>query len=90
MTKIKTYRSSPTLLNSPRLPGLVCMRRLAVRTNCPTVAEKPARKALNGYAAAEMSRWSASLLVETQSQPALRARTPRATEARQRRDKALT
>ena len=25
------------------------MRRLAVRTNCPTVAEKPERKALNGY-----------------------------------------
>src|SRR4051812_12313769 len=36
------------LLNSPRFSGFVCMRRLAVRTNWPTVALKPERKALNG------------------------------------------
>jgi hypothetical protein len=29
--------------------SLVCMRREAVRTNWPTAALKPARKALNGY-----------------------------------------
>ena len=28
--------------------GLVCMRKLTVRTNWPTVAEKPERKALKG------------------------------------------
>jgi hypothetical protein len=28
---------------------LVCIRKLAVRTNWPTAAENPARKALNGY-----------------------------------------
>ena len=29
--------------------SLVCMRREAVRTNWPTAALKPLRKALNGY-----------------------------------------
>ena len=30
--------------------SLVCIRREAVRTNCPTAALKPDRKALNGCA----------------------------------------
>lgn len=29
--------------------SLVCIRRLAVRTNWPTAAEKPLKKALKGY-----------------------------------------
>lgn len=29
--------------------SLVCMRKEAVRTNCPTAALKPDRKALKGY-----------------------------------------
>lgn len=33
----------------PELPLVVCMRKLAVRTNWPTEAEKPLRKALKGY-----------------------------------------
>lgn len=33
----------------PEPPGVVCMRKLAVRTNWPTEAEKPLRKALKGY-----------------------------------------
>jgi hypothetical protein len=27
----------------------ICIRKLAVRTNCPTAAEKPERNALKGY-----------------------------------------
>lgn len=34
----------PTTLGA----GLVCIRKLAVKTNCPTAAEKPLRKALKG------------------------------------------
>lgn len=36
-------------------PLLVCMRRLAVRTNWPTAAQKPLRNALNGYTKTEQS-----------------------------------
>jgi hypothetical protein len=43
------YRSWEMLLNSERFSGFVWIRKLAVRTNWPTVALKPARKALNGY-----------------------------------------
>lgn len=43
------YLSCDTLLNSPLLSGFVWIRKLAVKTNCPTVAENPERKALNGY-----------------------------------------
>ena len=45
----ETYRSCETVLNSDLFSGFVWMRRLAVRTNWPTVALKPARKALKGY-----------------------------------------
>ena len=45
---IVTYLSLEILLKSDLLAGFVCMRRLAVSTNWPTVALKPARKALNG------------------------------------------
>jgi lauroyl/myristoyl acyltransferase len=44
-----THRSFETVLNSAAFSGLVCIRKLAVRTNCPTVALNPARNALNGY-----------------------------------------
>lgn len=44
----KTHRSFETVTNSVLFSGFVWMRRLAVRTNWPTVAEKPARKALKG------------------------------------------
>ena len=43
-----THRSFETVTNSVLFSGFVWMRRLAVRTNWPTVAEKPARKALKG------------------------------------------
>jgi hypothetical protein len=43
-----SYRSVDTLLNSAAFSGFVWMRRLAVRTNWPTVALKPERKALKG------------------------------------------
>jgi hypothetical protein len=46
---MSTHRSFETVLNSEAFSGLVCILKLAVRTNCPTVALKPARKALNGY-----------------------------------------
>ena len=36
------------LSKSALFSGLVCMRKLTVRTNWPTVAEKPERKALKG------------------------------------------
>lgn len=35
-------------LNSALFSGFVCTRKLAVRTNWPTVAENPERKALKG------------------------------------------
>ena len=43
-----TYRSGDTLLNSLELAVLVCILKLAVSTNWPTVAPKPERKALRG------------------------------------------
>jgi hypothetical protein len=43
-----TYRSFDILSNSALFSGFVWIRKLAVRTNCPTVALKPARKALKG------------------------------------------
>ena len=45
----RLYRSGLTLLNSALFSGFVWMRKLAVRTNWPTVALKPARKALKGW-----------------------------------------
>lgn len=42
------YLSCEIFSKSALFAGLVCMRRLAVRTNCPTVAPKPERKALKG------------------------------------------
>jgi hypothetical protein len=44
----QTYLSWEMLSNSALFSGLVCMRKLTVRTNWPTVAEKPERKALKG------------------------------------------
>ena len=44
-----SYLSSEVPRNSFSFSGFVCIRKLAVSTNCPTVAEKPARKALKGY-----------------------------------------
>lgn len=44
-----TYRSWLTLLNSALFCGLHWILRLAVSTNCPTVALNPDRNALNGY-----------------------------------------
>lgn len=44
-------------LNSLLFAGLVCMRNDAARTNWPTVALKPARKALKGFSL-HVSRWS--------------------------------
>lgn len=44
----RTYRSSLVAVNSALFSGFVWMRRLAVRTNWPTVAEKPDRNALKG------------------------------------------
>ncbi len=43
-----THRSCDTALNSARFSTFVWMRKLAVRTNWPTVALKPERKALKG------------------------------------------
>jgi len=43
------YLSCDILSNSALFSAFVCIRKLAVSTNCPTVAEKPDRKALNGY-----------------------------------------
>lgn len=40
--------SGDTSGNSALFAVCNCIRREAVKTNCPTVAEKPARKALNG------------------------------------------
>ena len=47
--KKKTNRSSDNPLNSFRFSLVVCIRRLTVNTNWPTVAEKPDRKALYGF-----------------------------------------
>lgn len=47
--KCETYRSCEMLWNSSLFAGFVCILKLAVRTNWPTVALKPARKALKGY-----------------------------------------
>ncbi len=47
--KSLTYLSCDTVLNSFLFSGLLCIRREAVRTNCPTVAPKPERNALKGY-----------------------------------------
>ncbi len=44
-----TYRSWLTLLNSALFCGLHWILKLAVSTNCPTVALNPDRNALNGY-----------------------------------------
>jgi len=44
-----SYLSSEVPRNSFSFSGFVCIRKLAVSTNCPTVAENPARKALKGY-----------------------------------------
>lgn len=43
-----TYRSGARPWKSSLFSALVCMRREAVRTNWPTVALKPDRKALKG------------------------------------------
>lgn len=45
----KTYLSGDTDGKSDLFPSAVWIRREAVRTNWPTVAEKPERKALKGY-----------------------------------------
>jgi hypothetical protein len=47
-TKSAKARSCEMLWNSTLFSGFVCMRRLAVSTNWPTVALKPERKALKG------------------------------------------
>ena len=47
-TKSANARSCEMLWNSALFSGLVWMRSEAVRTNWPTVALKPARKALKG------------------------------------------
>jgi hypothetical protein len=49
MVKGSTYLSWEMLSKSALFSGFVCMRKLTVRTNWPTVAEKPERKALKGY-----------------------------------------
>jgi len=46
---VTTYRSWLTLWNSALFCGLHWILKLAVSTNCPTVALKPDRNALNGY-----------------------------------------
>jgi len=46
--KSANARSFDTVLNSVAFSGFVWIRKLAVRTNWPTVAEKPERNALNG------------------------------------------
>lgn len=46
--KSANARSCEMLLNSAVFSGFVCMRSEAVRTNWPTVALKPERKALKG------------------------------------------
>jgi hypothetical protein len=38
----------PLLDPGPSSTELVCIRKLAVRTNCPTAAQNPLRKALKG------------------------------------------
>lgn len=45
----KTHLSSLVAENSALFSGFVWIRRLTVRTNWPTVAEKPDRKALKGW-----------------------------------------
>lgn len=47
-TRCETHRSSLIDRNCALFPGSVCIRSDAVSTNCPTVAPKPARNALNG------------------------------------------
>ena len=48
-TKSANARSCEIFSNSALFSGLVWMRSEAVRTNWPTVALKPERKALKGY-----------------------------------------
>lgn len=48
-TKSANARSCEMLSNSALFSGFVCMRSEAVRTNWPTVALKPERKALKGW-----------------------------------------
>lgn len=48
-TKSANARSCEMFSNSALFSGLVWMRREAVRTNWPTVALKPERKALKGW-----------------------------------------
>ena len=48
-TKSAKARSCEMLWNSTLFSGFVCMRKLAVSTNWPTVALKPDRNALKGY-----------------------------------------
>lgn len=50
-----TYRSWEMLSKSALFSGLVCMRKLTVRTNWPTVAEKPERNALKGCGGISLS-----------------------------------
>lgn len=45
---MESYRSGDTDGKSALLASVVWMRREAVRTNWPTVAENPDRKALKG------------------------------------------
>jgi hypothetical protein len=44
-----TYLSCDIFSKSALLSAFVCILKLAVSTNCPTVAEKPDRKALKGW-----------------------------------------
>ena len=48
-TKSANARSCEILSKSALFSGFVWIRSEAVRTNWPTVALKPERKALNGY-----------------------------------------
>jgi hypothetical protein len=48
MLREATNLSGDTESNSALFSAFVWMRNEAVKTNCPTVAENPERKALNG------------------------------------------
>lgn len=50
-----TYLSCDMVPNSPVFCGFVWIRKLAVSTNWPMVAEKPERKALKGFGCIRVS-----------------------------------
>jgi len=61
----QTYRSCDTVLNSDLFSGFVCIRKEAVRTNWPTVALKPERKALKGWSGGDFVSVCSKIITES-------------------------